>query len=169
LRAPIIIRSGTWSDVSAVEKAIARWQSWEVQREKSIRRAIRNKELLVADREGELVGFIHYAMHEDVIDGGLNAFITTFYVAPEFRDKGVGSKLLRTAIKDALKRGAVGIETSTANPDAKRLYERHFFRQFMGRWTMGEVFLELEMNKYRNKRKENLQNRDAEKHANKRT
>ena len=68
--------------------------------------------MLVADRKGKPIGFIHYAMHEDVIDGGSNAFITAFYVAPEFRDKGVGSKLLRTAIEDALKKGAVGIETS---------------------------------------------------------
>ena len=120
--------------------------------------------MLVADRKGKPIGFIHYAMHEDVIDGGSNAFITAFYVAPEFRDKGVGSKLLRTAIEDALKKGAVGIETSTANPDAKQMYERHFFRQYMGKWTMGEVFLELDMNKHRNKKKKNLQNRDARKH-----
>ncbi len=45
-------------------------------------------------------------------------------------------------------RGVLGVETSTANPDARRLYERHGFRQFKGDWMMGEVFLELDLKKY---------------------
>jgi len=87
-------------------------------------------------------------MHEDIIDGGPNSFITALYVLPEFRNKGVGSKLLQAAIRDALERGALEIEASTANPDARRLYEKHHFDQFMGKWTMGEVFLELNLSKY---------------------
>jgi GNAT superfamily N-acetyltransferase len=141
----INIRPGAEKDVSAIKKMIAEWLNWEVPREKSIKRAVRNKELLVADCKGEVVGFIHYVMHEDVVDGGLNCFITALYLAPKFRGKGVGSSLLRIAIKDALAKGAVGIETSTANPDARRLYERHHFKQFMSKWSMGEVFLELDM------------------------
>ncbi len=88
-------------------------------------------------------------MHEDIVDGGLNSFITAFYVTPEFRNKGVGSILLSRAIKDALDKGAVEIETSTASRDAKRLYERHHFKQFMGKGTMGEVFLELDIQEHK--------------------
>lgn len=105
-------------------------------------------ELLVADQQGKAIGFIHQVMHEDIIGGGLNSFITCFYVAPEFRSTGVGSGLLRRAIKDALDKGSVGIEASTASPDARRLYERHHFKQFMGKGTMGEVFLELDIEEY---------------------
>jgi GNAT superfamily N-acetyltransferase len=92
-------------------------------------------------------------MHEDVVDGGLNAFTTCFYLALEFRNQRIGSLLLDRAIDDAVRKGAVGIETSTASPDARRLYERHGFKQFMGKWTMGEVFLELNMAKKRPKKR----------------
>lgn len=145
----VSIRPGTERDASTIMRVISEWLNWEVPREESIKRAIKNRELLVADHDREVVGFIHSVMHEDIIDGGLNCFITAFYVAPEFRGSGVGSMLLDAAIRDALTRDAVGIETSTASPDARRLYERHHFGQFMGKWTMGEVFLELDVGKYK--------------------
>jgi len=105
---------------------------------------VENGELLVAaNRENAVIGFIHTVMHEDIIDGGPDSFITSFYVDPEFRNKGVGSRLLKRAVAYSIKKGAIGIKTSTASPDARRFYEAHHFKQFMGDWTMGEVFLEL--------------------------
>jgi ribosomal protein S18 acetylase RimI-like enzyme len=148
LKENIRIRQATKKDISAIDRIIAEWLNWRTPREESIKRAMENKELLVADKNSEVIGFIHRVMHEDIIDGGLNSFITCFYIGPEFRNKGIGSELLDQAIKDALDKGAIGIETSTANPFARRLYERHHFKQFMGNWTMGEVFLELDMEKY---------------------
>jgi len=147
LEGRIRIRQATKKDILTISKALTKWLEWKVPRESSIKRAVENKELLVADREGAVIGFIHCVMHEDVIDGGLNAFITCFYVAPEFRNQRIGSLLLERAIDDAVRKGAVGIETSTASPDARRLYERHGFKQFIGKWAMGEVFLELNMEK----------------------
>jgi ribosomal protein S18 acetylase RimI-like enzyme len=120
-----------------------------VPRKRSIERAIKNNELLVAELEGRVAGFIHYVLHEDIIDGGPNAFITCLYVAPESRNEHFGSMLLTEALRDSLRRGVVGVETSTANPDARRFYERHHFKQFMGKWTMGEVFLELDTKRLR--------------------
>ena len=148
MRKSIRIRLATQKDIFAIKKSIVEWLNWKTSRDKSIKRAIKKKELLVADHQGKVVGFIHQVMHEDIIDGGLNSFITCFYVVPEFRNKGIGAKLLRKAIRDALDKGAVGIETSTASLDARRLYERHHFRQFVGKYSMGEVFLELDMEKY---------------------
>jgi ribosomal protein S18 acetylase RimI-like enzyme len=142
------IRLAVKRDVSAIEKSISKWLNWEIPREESIKRAIRKKELLVADQQENVIGFIHQVMHEDIIDSGLNSFITCFYVVPEFRGRGVGSRLLRRAIKDALGKAAVGVEVSTASRDARRFYERHHFKQFMGNGTMGEVFLELDTEVY---------------------
>ena len=139
------IRLAVKRDVSTIEKSISEWLNWEIPREESIRRAIRKKELLVADQQENVIGFIHQVMHDDIIDGGLNSFVTCFYVASEFRSAGVGSRLLRRAIRDASGKGAVGIEVSTASPDARRFYERHHFKQFMGNGKMGEVFLELDL------------------------
>ena len=143
------IRRAKEEDVSIVSEYITEWLKFDTNRERSIERAVKNRELLVADYQGKLTGFIHYVMHEDIIDGGPNSFITAFYVAPEYRNKGAGSRLLQAAIADALERGALEVEASTANPDARRLYERHHFEQFMGKWTMGEIFFELNVPKYR--------------------
>ena len=143
------VRRAREEDISVIDGYITEWLDFDTNREESIRRAVKNKELLVADYKGKLLGFIHYVMHEDIIDGGSNSFITAFYVLPEFRNKGVGSKLLQAAIEDGVQRGALEIEASTADPTARRLYEKHHFQQFMGKWTMGEVFLELDISKYR--------------------
>jgi GNAT superfamily N-acetyltransferase len=149
LQASIKVRWVTEEDISTVEKLIVEWLNWKIPREESIKRAIKNRELLVAEQHGKVVGFIHYVMHEDIIDGGLNSFITAFYVIPEFRNKGVGSALLHAAVQNALEKGAVGIEASTANPDARQLYEQHHFKQFKGKYTMGEIFLELDVEEYK--------------------
>ena len=143
----VSVRKGKKTDSPIIEKLIAEWLKWEIPREDSISRAVENSELLVAEWQGEIAGFIHYVIHEDIIDGGVNAFITCLYVASEFRNRGIGSHLLKRTIKDAIATGAVGVETSTANPDARRFYEKHNFEQFMGAWKMGEVFLELKMKK----------------------
>jgi len=85
-------------------------------------------------------------MHEDIIDGGPNSFITAFYVSPAYRGKGVGTLLLNEAIADSLTMGAVGVETSTIQKFAKNLYEKYHFGQTMG--EIGEVFLELDIPEY---------------------
>jgi N-acetylglutamate synthase-like GNAT family acetyltransferase len=78
----IRIRRGTKKDVLTIEKTITEWLNWEIPREKSVERAIRNKELLVAEDKDAVVGFIHYVMHEDIIDGGLNCFHYGFLRCP---------------------------------------------------------------------------------------
>jgi GNAT superfamily N-acetyltransferase len=154
LKRNLKIRAATEEDVSIISESIEELLRWSVPREQSIKKAVRNKELLVADLEARVKGFIHYVPHEDIIDGGLNFFITCFYVSPERRAEGVGSALLDAVVRDAVDQRALGVETSTANPDAGRLYERHGFRQFKGDWTMGEVFLEFDIKKYMKENKE---------------
>ena len=105
-----------------------------------------NRELLVAEDRNRIIGFLHYVIHEDVIDGGPNTFITAFYVSPRYRTRGIGSRLLESAINDSLKRAVVGIETSTIHKLAKKLYERHHFKQTTG--DIAEVFLELDIPEY---------------------
>ncbi len=128
---------------------LSEWLDWtpSTGRLGSIERAVADGELLIAEEAKKPIGFIHYVMHEDIIDGGLNSFITAFYVSPAFRGKGVGSLLLCHAIDDALSKGAVGIETSTIHRSAMKLYEKHYFSQTMG--DIPEVFLELDITKYR--------------------
>ena len=136
------------ADAPAVDSLLSEWFDWKPAsgRLESIHRAITNRELLVAQDHVRVVGFIHYVMHEDIIDGGLNSFITAFYVSSSYRGQGVGSLLLEEAIADSLSIGVVGVETSTIHASAKKLYERHHFKETWG--DIGEVFLELDIPEY---------------------
>jgi hypothetical protein len=58
----------------------------------------------------------------------------------------VGTLLLEAAIVDSLARGVVGVETSTIRALARKLYEKHHFKQTMG--DVSEVFLELDVDEY---------------------
>lgn len=145
----VVVRRALLTDTPRLKALFAEWLKWEPRdgRTESIRRAVRSREVLVAQAGSRMVGFIHFVMHEDVIDGSPNAFITAFYVSPIHRGKGIGSRLLRAAIAEALKRGAVGVETSTIHESAKRFYERHHFKQAKG--DIAEIFLELDIDELR--------------------
>jgi len=149
LQPSIKVRKGTVEDISSIERLLLKWLNWKIPRQESIKRATKNGEVFVAEKQGKVVGFIHCVIHEDIIDGAPNGFITAFYVLPRFRRSGVGSALLNAAILNAFEKGAVGIEASTANPEARQLYEKHHFKQFMGKSNMGEIFLELDIDEYK--------------------
>ena len=144
----VVVRRASIADAPAVDSLLSEWFDWKPRlgRTASVRRAIKNSELLLAQARSRVVGFIHYVIHEDVIDGGPNSFISAFYVSSAHRGKGVGTLLLEEAIGDSLARGAVGVETSTLHTAAKKLYEKHHFIQTMG--EIGEVFLELDIPGY---------------------
>lgn len=124
------------------------WLNWDppTGRAASIERAIRAEEFFVADTGSTIVGLIHFVLHEDIIDGAPNAFITAFYVQERYRGKGIGKALLHEAIIASAMRGATFIETSTLHARAKAFYERHGFRQTFG--DIGESFMELDVAKY---------------------
>lgn len=113
---------------------------------RSINRAIENNELLVAVIGDMIVGFIHLILHEDMIDGAPNSFITAFYVRKRYRRRGIGTHLLREAVIVSAARGATFVETSTIQSRAKTFYERHGFSQTIG--DIGELFLELDVTNY---------------------
>ena len=142
------IRRSVTIDVPAVDSLLSEWLGWNPHagRLRSIRRAVRSKELLVAEDQDGIIGFIHYVKHGDIIDGGPNTFITAFFVSSRHRRKGIGTSLLEKAITNSLKEGVVGVETSTIHKLAKKLYERHHLKQTMG--DIEEVFLELDIPEY---------------------
>ena len=143
-----LVRRARIRDAPRVETLLHGWLSWDPQsgRIDAIKRAIRNKELLVVETHSYVVGFIHYIIHEDVIDGAPNAFITAFYVQKGFRNRGMGGSLLHHAVIESASRGATFIETSTLHSSAKKFYERRGFKQTFG--EIGEAFLELDVAGY---------------------
>jgi GNAT superfamily N-acetyltransferase len=136
------------TDALSIDALLYEWLGFRPRsgRLDSIRRAVSNSELLVAEANSMVVGFVHYVLHEDIIDGDPNSFITAFYVTEWYRHKGIGTRLLKYAIDDSLENGAVGVETSTIHTKAKKLYEKLHFKQTIG--DVGEVFLELDLEEH---------------------
>ena len=144
----LVVRRAITADALDLDALLSEWFDWKPKsgRLESIRRAVRKRELLVAEVDSRVLGFIHYVIHEDIIDGAPNSFISAFFVTESYRRRGVGRLLLEKAITDSFARGAVGVGTSTIKASARRLYERHHFKQTMG--DIGEVFLELDVDEY---------------------
>jgi GNAT superfamily N-acetyltransferase len=136
------------TDALSVDALLSEWFDWKPKsgRLESVRRAVRKRELLVAEVGSRIIGFIHYVMHEDIIDGAPNSFISALFVTKSDRRRGVGTLLLEAAIMGSLARGVVGVETSTIHALARKLYEKHHFKQTIG--DIGEVFLELDIDEY---------------------
>jgi GNAT superfamily N-acetyltransferase len=149
----IAVRRALMTDALSVDALLSEWFDWKPKsgRLGSVRRAVRKRELLVAKMGSRIIGFIHYVIHEDIIDGAPNSFISAFFVTESYRRRGVGTLLLEGAITDSLARGIVGVETSTIHALARKLYEKHYFKQTIG--DIGEVFLELDVDEYLKSRK----------------
>ena len=144
LQSEIVVRLAAQLDLPSIDSLLVEWLSLPRQRDLVFKDSVRNGELWVAELNGAFAGFLHQVVHNDVIDGGPNSFITALYVSPKYRRSGVGSALLRKAIQDTLKKGVVGIEASTTNPEARKLYEKYGFKQFKG-----EISLEMDMDRAR--------------------
>lgn len=93
---------------------------WKVKRRLSLSRAIRSKEILVATESSRIVGFVHGIIHEDIIDGGRNLFVTAQNVLPRHRRSKIGSGLLNALVRKAVEKSVVEIETSTMSNEARK-------------------------------------------------
>ena len=87
------------------------------------------RETYVAIAGGGVAGFLILRM-----DGPLSGYLQTVGVAPEWRNKGVGTRLVRFAEERIFReRPNVFMCVSSFNPDALRLYER------LGYEAIGEI------------------------------
>jgi len=80
-------------------------------------------DLIVADIGGKVVGYIA------LLDYGRDVKIISFAVKREFRGRGIGSKLLKTAIDRCKQRGRdrILLEVRVSNEVAQRLYKKNGF------------------------------------------
>lgn len=88
----------------------------------------------IDDAEGNLVGQVFVLLFNDLdlqlADGHRRAFIHSFRVRPQHRNRGLGAWLLRFAEEDLQARGFrwVSLNVAKDNPGAQRLYERRGYR-----------------------------------------
>jgi ribosomal protein S18 acetylase RimI-like enzyme len=90
-----------------------------------------NHELIVAERNGEVIGTLHLMFLPSVsFQGGLRAQIESVRVDKRFQNQGIGTKMMKWAMERAIQRGAhvVQLTTHKSRVDAHRFYERLGFK-----------------------------------------
>lgn len=126
------IRFAEKKDVSAIVELAEEHMPGEATSEKRIAmlsRSLENLsyELLVAEIDGKLVGFIDQWIIRDFAHGAKLSYIQNLYVASQYRQKAIGSKLLKQILKNAEKREVAEIHVVTEfdNKPAINLYKKH--------------------------------------------
>jgi GNAT superfamily N-acetyltransferase len=90
-----------------------------------------NHELIVAEREGEVIGTLHLMFLPSIsFQGGLRAQVESVRVAKRFQSQGIGSEMMKWTMERAKQRGAHAVQLTThkTRADAHRFYERLGFK-----------------------------------------
>jgi ribosomal-protein-alanine N-acetyltransferase len=122
---PVAVRPATSSEVAAIlaierqSPSAAHWTS------EQYNNLLRNGVVLVSEEAGKLAGFIC----AKAVAGEWE--IENVVVAPEFLRRGIASRLLSRLIQQArnAEASAILMEVRESNEPARRLYEKHDFRE----------------------------------------
>ena len=90
-----------------------------------------NHELIVAERNGEIIGTLHLMFLPSIsYQGGLRAQVESVRVDKRFQSQGIGSALMQWSMQRAKDRGAhlVQLTTHKTREDVHRFYERLGFK-----------------------------------------
>ena len=90
-----------------------------------------NHELIVAERNGEVIGTLHLMYLQSIsYQGGLRAQVESVRVDKRFQSQGIGTEMMKWAMDRARQRGAhvVQLMTHKTREDAHRFYERLGFK-----------------------------------------
>jgi len=98
----------------------------------------------ILSREGDkkrVVGFISLSFNFTIHDLGLVATINELVIDENYRNKRIGSILLKNAIEEAKSRGCTEIEVSSSleRKDAHLFYKKHNFEE-VGKFFSKELY-----------------------------
>jgi GNAT superfamily N-acetyltransferase len=81
---------------------------------------------LVAERDGEIVGIVHYILHRSTWTTGPYCYLQDLFTAEHARGFGVGRKLIETVYERAKAQGASRVYwlTQEDNTTARALYDK---------------------------------------------
>jgi len=81
---------------------------------------------LVAERDGKLVGIVHYLFHRSTTMIGLNCYLQDLFTDAEARGGGVGRALIEAVYERARAAGSTRVywHTHETNKTAMRLYDQ---------------------------------------------
>ena len=90
-----------------------------------------NHELIVAERNGEVIGTLHLMFLPSIsFQGGLRAQVESVRIDQRYQSKGIGTEMMKWSMDRAKQRGAYIMQLTThkAREDAHRFYERLGFK-----------------------------------------
>ena len=81
---------------------------------------------LVAERDGELVGIVHYIFHRSTWTSGPYCYLQDLFTAEHARGGGVGRRLIEAVYERARGQGASRVHwlTQESNTTARALYDK---------------------------------------------
>jgi GNAT superfamily N-acetyltransferase len=81
---------------------------------------------LVAEREGKLLGIVHYIFHRSTTQLGLVCYLQDLYTDESARGKGVGPALIEAVYEKAKDEGSPRVyrQTHETNATAMKLYDK---------------------------------------------
>lgn len=81
---------------------------------------------LVAERDGRLVGLVHYLYHRSTSQIAMNCYLQDLFTAPDARGSGVGRRLIEAVYARAREAAAARVYwlTHHTNTTARRLYDQ---------------------------------------------
>ena len=90
-----------------------------------------NHELIVAERNGEVIGTLHLMFLPSIsFQGGLRAQVESVRIDQRYQSKGIGTEMMKWSMDRAKQRGAYIMQLTRhkAREDAHRFYERLGFK-----------------------------------------
>ncbi|MEE8330646.1 MAG: GNAT family N-acetyltransferase [Acidimicrobiia bacterium] len=80
----------------------------------------------LAEKDGQLIGLVHFFPHPDTWDRRLTCYLQDLYVKEGFRGEGVGEALIGAVVDRAREEGWSGVYWLTAddNHQARGLYDK---------------------------------------------
>lgn len=137
----ILIRKATDSDLPIIEKLIIELIDSMDNREgiathmalENCRNLLSdaNSYFLLAEIEGEVIGFINLTIRKTLLHSGPSGLIDEFIVTRSCRSKGVGKQLIHAATQKCKQLGCCEVEVSTefTNTNAKEFYRKCGFEE----------------------------------------
>lgn len=98
-------------------------------------------DILVAEQDDELIGYVVITWGWGIESGGAEALVDEMFVTANYRNQGVGTLLMTSALQRAGERDVkvVFLETELDNPESRALYDRLGFQLETSIWMSRKI------------------------------
>ena len=115
-----------WADYLDFYKTKVSEQVYNTAFQRLISNDLREYQGIVAEVEGNIMGFSHYLFHRNLWSTQDTCYLSDLYVVPEMRGQGIARKLIQKVSKNARDCGIKGVywTTQETNYKGRMLYDQ---------------------------------------------